>query len=138
MKMPGKPFWWIFFIILFFSFSSDLFAEMASEHYRIRSSVQAAGGVPIGSANYQINSTIGQSSPLPDASDPPMSNSYDLYPGFWYTLSTGLLPCQDLSSFARAFGTTDLDDGYNISCDFEPDGDLDGVDLANFLQGYPL
>jgi hypothetical protein len=65
--------------------------------------------------------------------DSPMSDSYDLYPGFWYTLSTWTLPCADLFSFAQAFGTTYLDTDFNISCDSEPDGDIDGVDLADFL-----
>ena len=47
-------------------------------------------------------------------------------------------PCEDLFSFAQAFGTTNSDSNYNISCDSEPDGDIDGVDLSYFLQGYGL
>ena len=46
--------------------------------------------------------------------------------------------CRNLLSFAQAFGTPSLDADYNISCDSEPDGDIDGLDLAGFLQGYPL
>jgi len=71
-----------------------------------------------------------------DPLDIPFSNSYDLYPGFWYALLAGPLLCEDLSSFARAFGTINTDADYNISCDCEPDGDVDGIDLLDFLQGY--
>jgi hypothetical protein len=45
---------------------------------------------------------------------------------------------ENLFSFAQAFGTADSDPNYNISCDSEPDGDIDGIDLADFLQGYGL
>ena len=110
--MSGKPFWRIFFIFLFLSLSSDSFAEMASENYRIRSSVYSAGGVPTGSMNYQLNGTVGQSSPLPDPADPPFSDSYDLYPGFWYTVVNIRVTCP---------------------CDFNGDKDVDGSDLADYL-----
>lgn len=66
----------------------------------------------MGSANYQMNSTLGQSSPLMDPADPLYSYSYDLYPGFWYTLDVGLECYYDL-------------DG---------DGDVDGNDLAEFAE----
>ena len=39
------------------------------------------------SANYQINSTLGQPSPLPDSDSPPISANYQLFPGIWYTIS---------------------------------------------------
>ena len=111
-------------------------AEMTSTNYRITTTVMSGGSGPMGSANFQTNSTVGQPSPLLDPNEPPFSDNYDLYPGFWFTLSTGPLPCEDISSFVQAFGTTNLDIEYNISCDSEPDGDIDGLDLADFLQGY--
>jgi hypothetical protein len=109
---------------------------MASDSYRILSSVNSAGGALTGSVTFQINGTIGQPSPLIDPLEPPFSDSYDLYPGFWSTLLTEPLTCEDISSFAQTFGTTNLYSEYNMSCDSEPDGDIDGIDLAGFLQGY--
>lgn len=38
------------------------------------------------SANFQMNSTLGQPSPLMSADDPPVSENYANYPGFWYTI----------------------------------------------------
>jgi hypothetical protein len=38
------------------------------------------------SENFQINSTIGQSSPLMTPPDPPFSENFGLSPGFWYTI----------------------------------------------------
>ena len=121
-------------ITLILNFCAISSAEMASDSYRIQSSVHSAGGLLSNSANYQANGTVGQSSPLVNSLEPPMSDSYDLYAGFWYTLPPGLEPCDDLSSFAGAFGSTNLDGKYNISCDSEPDGDVDGVDLVYFLK----
>jgi len=136
MKMPGKLFWVIFFVALFLSLSSDSFAEMQSENYRIPSAVLSGGGAPMSATSYQTNATLGQPSPLSNPADPPFSDSYDLYPGFWYTLVSGPLLCGELSNFAQAFGTTSADSNYNTACDSEPDGDIDGLDLADFLQGY--
>jgi len=136
--MEKKVFYIIFSLIFIIGFLNTTRSEITSTNYRMRSWCISSGGEPTESENYNSNSTVGQPSPLMDSLDPPMSNSYDLYPGFWYTQSRGLLPCQDLSSFARAFGTTNLDADYNISCDSERDGDVDGVDLADFLQNYPL
>ena len=113
-------------------------ADMTSENYRIKISIPSGGGISTGSVNYQMNSTFGQSTPLMEAINPPMSDNYDLYPGFWYTLATGLMQCKDLLSFSQAFGTTNSDFNYNISCDSEPDGDIDGVDLSGFLREYEL
>ena len=110
--MPGKLFWIMFLTASLLIFSSNSSAEMASENYRIRSTVTSAGGVPAGSANYQLNGTIGQPSPLMDSLDPPFSDSYDLYPGFWYTVI-----------------------GPKCVGDYEGDGDVDGSDLAAYVAG---
>ena len=57
-------------------------AEMSSDNYRIPSSTFSSGGTPVSSDNYDMNSTMGQPSPLMDSG----SSNYVLYPGFWYTL----------------------------------------------------
>ncbi|MBW1900496.1 MAG: hypothetical protein JRJ20_02560, partial [Deltaproteobacteria bacterium] len=36
------------------------------------------------------------------------------------------------ATFASAYGSTSSDSNYNISCDFDEDGDVDGGDLAEF------
>ena len=88
----------------------------------------------MGSAGFRGQGTLGQPTPLMDPADPPYSDAYDLYPGFWYTLEAAL-GC-DLAEFAAAFGTVSGEPGYNLGCDSEPDGDVDGVDLAEFAAGY--
>jgi hypothetical protein len=35
--------------------------------------------------SYQLNTTLGQPSPLISENQVPSSTNYDLYPGFWYT-----------------------------------------------------
>lgn len=89
-------------------------AGMESESYRITTSTMSGGGGPMGSANYQTNSTLGQSSPLMDPADPPYSTSYDLYPGFWHTVWLG----------------------YGCWFDLDGDGDVDGKDLAELAEGF--
>lgn len=101
------------FAVTFFLCQSS-FAQMQSDAYRITTSVISCGGAPSNSVNYQTNSTLAQPSPLMDGSLNPASNSYDLYPGFWYTL------------------------GFEVenSCigDFNSDGDVDGLDLAEYIS----
>jgi hypothetical protein len=111
--MRVKLFRAISFIALFIGLPVVPSAEIASENFRIRSSVYASGGGLIGSANYQTTGTIGQPSPLPDPTDPPFSDSFDLYPGFWYTIG--------------AFGVT-------CPGDFDGDRDVDGSDLEEYLH----
>ena len=61
-------------------------AQMSSRHFRITTAVLSGGEGAMSSTSFQITSTIGQSSALLDPADPPYSESYDLYPGFWYTI----------------------------------------------------
>lgn len=75
------------FAALLLSFSFNSFAEMRSRSYRIPSSVLSSGGALVASVNYQVNGTFGQPTPLMEPSEPPFSDNYDLYPGFWYTLA---------------------------------------------------
>lgn len=65
-------------LVLFFviGISSITIAEMGSDNYSIPTSVLSGGGAPMSSGNYQSNSTLGQSSPLTDPTDPPLSTNY--------------------------------------------------------------
>lgn len=92
----------------------QLNAEMSSYSYRIPTSTISSGGTPMSSDSYDMNSTIGQASPLIHSG----SSNYDLYPGFWYTLDAILGGCW---------------------WDIEPesgDGDVDGSDLAEFADDF--
>ena len=89
-------------------------AEMSSTNYRITTTVMSGGGGSIASTNFQVNSSLGQPSPLMKQGMDPYSDNYGLLPGFWYTLnaSSGCL------------------------YDYLDDGDVDGADLAEFLNTY--
>jgi hypothetical protein len=89
---------------------------MESTHFKISTSVISGGGTLTESDSFRLISTLGQSTPLMDPADPPYSDNFDAYPGFWYTV-------------APALG------GYCIY-DFESDGDVDGKDLAEFIQDF--
>jgi hypothetical protein len=93
-------------------FSSEAITEMASENYHMGSTTFSSGGAPTGSASYRMNSTFGQPSPLMNPIEPPISDSYDLYPGFWYAI-------------VSASDTCPGDDDF--------DKDIDGVDLAAYI-----
>ncbi len=110
-------------------------AGSSSENYTLPTSVFSGGGVPMQSETFGTVGTIGQPSPLMDSSAQPYSHSYDLYPGFWYTLRA-VVGCGDIESFAATFGLTDTDMEYNSGCDTEPDGDVDGMDLAEYVDTF--
>ena len=110
--------------------------QMQSTNYRITTSVMSGGGVPMASDNYNMDSTLGQSSPLMNPTDPPWSPDYDLYPGFWYTLEAVIPVCDDIASFSMTFGSVSVDANYNAACDIDTDGDVDGSDLAVFSSGF--
>jgi len=114
--MRKKIFYSVLAQIILLCFVWTAFAGMQSDNYRIPTSVFSGGGAPIGSTNYQTNSTLGQPSPLMDPSDPPWSTNYNLESGFWYTVK-GTAVCE---------------------FDFEPDGDVDGSDLAEFIANPDL
>jgi hypothetical protein len=108
--------------ILGFALSAN--AQMTNDNYAITTSVISGGGAPMASGldgPYKMNATLGQPSPL--ETNPPSQSafSYELYPGFWYTLGAGL-----------PFGCVwDLQP-------VPPDGDVDGSDLAAFAEGFAL
>jgi len=123
-----------FAVILVLAATPEAFAGMQSGSYAITTAVVSGGGGAMTSPSYTLQATIGQPSPLLDQVDPPYSTTYDLYPGFWYTLETGPV-CVDLAAFAAAFGSLDGDGNYSFSCDFAGDGDVDGDDLSAFIAG---
>ncbi len=128
----------IFLVVLAFM-APSLFPNIshgsgsASESYSIPTSVFSGGGRSMASAAFKADSTIGQASPLLDPFDPPYSDSYDLYPGFWYTLDAGA-GCPDLACFAAGFGQLGSEPGYSPGCDLDHNGDMDGTDLALFIS----
>ena len=85
-------------------------AEMSSDNYQIPAAVMSSGGGSGDSASYSNTSTVGQPSALMGPEGPPMSNSYDIYPGYFYTL---------LSLYCPA--------------DMDKDGDVDGFDVFLYL-----
>jgi hypothetical protein len=98
-------------LLLFFSYGQGE-AQMSSTNYRITTTVMSCGGTPMGSFNFQMNSTLGQPSPLMEQGMGPYSDTYGLLPGFWYTI------------------------GADSGClyDYLNDGDVDGADLAEFMN----
>ena len=107
--MKKKTFSIMLMITFIVSLAFSTQAQMASDNYRIPTSVLSGGGAPASSDSYQINNTLGQPSPLMDPNYPPYSTNYDLYPGFWYTIWIGFDFCLG---------------------DCDHDGDVDGSDLA--------
>jgi hypothetical protein len=99
-------------VIFVFCIIETGFAQMGSENFRIQTAVQSGSGTRMNSNKYQMNSTLGQSSPLIDSDDPTFSINYDLYSGFWYAVK-------------------------NNTCEFDYDGDtdVDGLDLSEYIAG---
>lgn len=85
--------------------------EMSSTRYTITTNVISGGGSPMNSTNFQMNSTLGQPSPL----TPAVSINFNSNPGFWHTI---------LIAYC-------LWDIYS-----DDDGDLDGLDLYRFLNPF--
>jgi hypothetical protein len=142
----------IFTAVLIVSFSITGFTEeMSSANFGITTSVLSGGGAPIGSINYQTDSTLGQPSPLMDPSDPPLSSNYNLEPGFWYTLNAEPVdPCEgditgdgfvnfaDLAIMKANFFTdcSTLPPGTECVGDINNDGFCNFGDLALMKQDF--
>ena len=85
--MKRKQLFCLSFILLFLTVLAPAAgAQMSSANYSIPASVFSGGGTPMGSANYEVTSTLAQPSPLRETADPPESANYVFYPGFWYTI----------------------------------------------------
>ena len=130
-----KLVWLVIMAVLFLSLANPVFAGMQSTNFKIPTSHFSGGGAFTGSSNFKMQSSAGQSTPLMDADNPPWSSSYELYPGYWYTLGAGMVDC-DLAAFAAAFGSLSGDVNYSLICDFDEDGDVDGGDLFLLAFGF--
>ncbi|MGA1842916.1 MAG: hypothetical protein ACMUIU_20055 [bacterium] len=83
----------VLFFILGFAFVVP--AWMGSQSYRIQTSVLSGGGAAMDSASFQMESTLGQPSPLMNSENAPISSNYNLFPGFWYTIDS-VLPIMNI------------------------------------------
>jgi len=71
-----------------------------------------------------------------DSSDSPIvSLNFSLESGYIHTLDA-VLECEGIESFARAFGSTSSESNYNPACEQDFDGDIDGIDLSGFIEGF--
>jgi len=75
-------------VVLVVLFVGYAYASMSSASYQILTAEFSAGGASLSSASYRVSDILGQSSPLMDQNDPPVSASYSLYLGFWYTVES--------------------------------------------------
>ena len=100
----------VFFFVFFIS--SIAVGEMQSTNYTIPTFAFSGGSGTMGSASFEADGTLNQSSPLMDPADPPYSMNYELYPGFWYVITALQSTCPG---------------------DFDGDKDVDGADLADYL-----
>lgn len=109
--------WFLSLFFIVFLYAGFLHAGMSSSNYQVTTSVFSGGGAPMSFGNYGMNGTMGQPTPLEPNAPAQSDFSYDLYPGFWYTLDALLSGCL---------------------WDIEPvpgDGDVDGSDLAEYAAG---
>ncbi len=122
--MKKQILYYILPFVLAFCFAPIAFGDMTSTSYRITTSVLSGGGVPMSSASYESDSSMGQPSPLMDPSDPPGSTICNNSPGFWHTAADndgdGLLNTLE--------DTVGLDSG---DADYDDDGILDGAEDAD-------
>jgi len=51
------------------------FGDMTSSNYRMTTSTMSGGGAPMTFGSYDMNGTLGQSSPLIDTSNPPATTT---------------------------------------------------------------
>ena len=109
----------VFTILIAALFPVAAAAAMSSANYRVTTTVMSGGGAIMDSGHYRVNGTLGQPSPI-DPIMPLQSPGYDLSVGFWYTLHTELGGCR--WDIEPAFG----------------DGDVDGADLAEFVNAFSI
>ena len=109
--------------------------NISSTNYRITNAVISAGGNSTGATGFSLNATLGQSSPLIESSTPPLSASYELKTGFWYTRSSlldsdndGII---DVVEDADQDGFVDADETDPNDADTDDDGIIDGTEDKN-------
>ena len=104
----------------------------ALAQYVVSTSALSGGGGNSSSASFRNLATIGQATPLEVEGDASSDNFRNM-PGFWHT--TDAVPaCGSISTLAASFGSKSGDLNYDSQCDFDDDGDVDGVDLAEFSR----
>ena len=102
--MAKKIFYLVLTVFCVSVLAGPVFAEMISDNYTIKSSVFSGGGAPMSSDSYSMNATLRQPTPL-EQSPPAMGDTYDNYPGFWYTLMNHAictLKVDDLAARAKS------------------------------------
>ena len=85
--MGKNTFCTILILVFILSFAPVARGRMQSTHYRISTAVISGGGVAMVSDSFNMDSTMGQPTALMNPVDPPWSQGYELYPGFWYTIT---------------------------------------------------
>ena len=85
--MSKNTFRTILILTLILSFVPVARGEMQSTHYRVTTTVLSGGGLAMASVSFNMDSTLGQSTALMNSADAPWSPGFDLYPGFWYTVT---------------------------------------------------
>lgn len=98
------------------SFWTGSVFAMSSDNFQITTSVMAGGGGQMSSPVFSSHTVLGQPSPIMEQGLVPFSDNYDLYSGFLYTL------------FSASF----------CLWDNNQDGDVDGLDLIDFLDVYDV
>ena len=125
--MQKKILYTIFILAFIVGLDLPCLAGMSSNSYCIPTSVLSGGGSPMSSDSYLSNATLGQSSPVMDPYDPPISTSYKLFSGFWYTIEAGVMDDTDGDGFP--------DDEDNCPEDYNPDqlnsDDHNGGDICD-------
>ena len=137
--MMQKIFLGLFFITVLGLFSLGtraLSADSASASFTIPTSVISSGGIQASeSESFILRSTIGQATPLMEHDAPPLSQSFDHYPGFWYSVGPEA-GCGAIIDIATNFGTIIEKGTSPVCCDYDFDGDVDGRDLYKFTLYY--
>ena len=73
---------YIFLAMALFFPAAVSYAGMSGNNYTITTAVISGGGGGMTSSGFTANATLGETAGPPMAAD----NSYQLYPGFWFTL----------------------------------------------------
>jgi len=127
MKKKNRLFLLLVMMSIFLGISIADATEMSSTNFHITTTVISDGGGFMNSANFQINGTVGQPTPLPDTADPPFADSYDLFPGFWNVIANINLFCPGDDDFDKDIDGLDLA-AYIL--------DSDGVSLNDFALNF--
>ncbi len=112
-----------------FVFALNCTAEIGSANYRVPIAIFSGGGATMGSANYELNSSTGQSSPL----EHPFSGNYVTLSGIWHISFVNYVDSD--SDFINDNWEINFFAGLTTasrSSDFDGDG---YTDLQEYLNG---